>query len=378
MTRLLVIDHNAARASDRGLYAALHREGIAQTTVIAPMSWIEMGMVTKFEQSTDGCRATSLRVLFRGKHQRVLYRHLSHVVRNCEPDIVLCNAEPENLLAFQVTRIQRPLRRKFKLVLVSWRNIDYQSEGYPYKLAFVHRMIERSALPSVDSIIAHTSASKEIYRMHGFDRVTEIPPAVDCSLFTPTDSPRPEAGSPFMIGYAGRLTDLKGGDLLLRALSKLPPHCSLTMIGAGERERTWRNAANELHIADRVHWHGPVPHSSMPNALRSLDVLVLPSRTGKRWKEQFGRILIEAMACGVPVIGSSSGEIPLVIDGCGEVFPEGDEHALAETIRSLQSDAERRRELTRRGLERVRSTFSFEAVMPLYRLLFEQLTGKQS
>ena len=63
-----------------------------------------------------------------------------------------------------------------------------------------------------------------------------------------------------------------------------------------------------------------IPSDQVAVEMRKLHALVLPSRTTPRWKEQFGRVLIEAMACGVPPVGSDSGEIPHVIDDAGLVF----------------------------------------------------------
>jgi glycosyltransferase involved in cell wall biosynthesis len=102
----------------------------------------------------------------------------------------------------------------------------------------------------------------------------------------------------------------------------------------------------------------------MAAAYASFDVLVLPSRTTDTWVEQFGRVLVEAMWCGVPVVGSDSGEIPWVIGSTagGLVFPEGDVGALREALVRLRDSAALCRELAERGAERVRAQFSVEAV----------------
>ena len=76
----------------------------------------------------------------------------------------------------------------------------------------------------------------------------------------------------------------------------------------------------------------------MPALYREMDVLVLPSRTTPTWAEQFGKVLCEALLCGTPVIGSSSGEIPWVVTttGGGLVYPEGDTPARFSTSRHAQ------------------------------------------
>jgi glycosyltransferase involved in cell wall biosynthesis len=96
----------------------------------------------------------------------------------------------------------------------------------------------------------------------------------------------------------------------------------------------------------------------MPAFLRELDVLVVPSRTLPNWKEQFGRVLVEAMATEVVVIGSDSGEIPHVIGEAGLIFPEGDVPALRAHLQRLQTDYSLRRTLAVAGRQRAVAHFT--------------------
>jgi glycosyltransferase involved in cell wall biosynthesis len=96
----------------------------------------------------------------------------------------------------------------------------------------------------------------------------------------------------------------------------------------------------------------------MPAYYRQLDVLVLPSRTRPNWKEQFGRVLVEVMACGVVVIGSDSGEIPNVIGDAGLLFPEGQVDRLRAHLGRLLGEPALRAELARRGRERVLARYT--------------------
>jgi glycosyltransferase involved in cell wall biosynthesis len=142
-------------------------------------------------------------------------------------------------------------------------------------------------------------------------------------------------------------------DLLLRAAAGLPGVWRVYVLGAGPERQTLENLAHELGLADRIVFDAPIPSTQMPAYLSELDVVVLPSRTRPHWKEQFGRALVEAMACGVPVIGSTCGEIPHVIGDAGLVFPEGDVDALRDALLRLQRDDELRRDLAMRGRARV-------------------------
>jgi glycosyltransferase involved in cell wall biosynthesis len=101
----------------------------------------------------------------------------------------------------------------------------------------------------------------------------------------------------------------------------------------------------------------------MAGWMAALDCLVLPSRTTPRWKEQFGRVLVEAMACEVAVVGSDSGEIPRVIGGGGVVFPEGDTAALGRGLEALAGSTELRRRLGAAGRARVLTTYTQEKIV---------------
>jgi glycosyltransferase involved in cell wall biosynthesis len=111
----------------------------------------------------------------------------------------------------------------------------------------------------------------------------------------------------------------------------------------------------------------------MPAAYAQMDVLALPSRTTPTWVEQFGRVLVEALWCGVPVVGTASGEIPWVIEttGGGVVVPEGDPGALAAALTALRDDPARRAELARTGRAAVERLFAAPAATDALERLLE-------
>jgi glycosyltransferase involved in cell wall biosynthesis len=124
---------------------------------------------------------------------------------------------------------------------------------------------------------------------------------------------------------------------------------------------------------DRVRLVRGVEHARVPEYLAAMDLLCLPSLTTSRWREQFGRVLIEAMACGVAVVGSDSGEIPQVIGDAGRVVPEGDLPAWTEALRPLLADAALRAELSARAIARARSEYALPVVARRHLGFFEEL-----
>ena len=156
----------------------------------------------------------------------------------------------------------------------------------------------------------------------------------------------------FVIGYLGRLVEEKGLVTLLKCLKKLPfDRWRCLLVGSGPQEQVLRAMVAEIGCHHHVKFIGYVPHDQASEWLSLFDVLVLASETRRHWKEQFGRVLLEALACGTPVVGSDSGEIPTVISktGGGMIFPEGDADSLAEKLIILRDDPGLRKNLMVRG-----------------------------
>jgi glycosyltransferase involved in cell wall biosynthesis len=184
------------------------------------------------------------------------------------------------------------------------------------------------------------------------------------------------------VGYVGRIVPEKGIDMLIQAVARIPMRPTLRIVGAGEHRLQLELLAERLGVRDRVRFQAAMPAEQVPVLLNELDVLVLPSLTQPNWKEQFGRVLIEAMACGVPVIGSESGEIPNVIGDAGLVVPEGDVAALALAIRQVIEDAEFARSLGAQGRERVLALYTQARVAQqtyaLYRRVLEEESSRST
>ena len=148
---------------------------------------------------------------------------------------------------------------------------------------------------------------------------------------------------------------------MLAALTQLPESFKCLLAGGGDEESELRLLCQLSAIRSRVHYLGVLEKDRLWNFYRRLDVFVLPSLTTARWTEQFGFVLAEAMACGVPIIGSNSGAIPEVIGDCGIVVQENDSKALAEAIVSLADDSELREKYIACGLERFEREFTVKA-----------------
>ena len=164
-----------------------------------------------------------------------------------------------------------------------------------------------------------------------------------------------------VVGFGGRLVPEKGLDLLISAVVKYS-RFRLVILGDGPQRAGLQAAARRAGVADRVHFAGHVHSLEVPRWLPGLDVLALPSLTTRRWTEQFGRILVEAMACGVPVVASNAGEIPGVVGDGGIIVQEGDASALGTALEHLAKNPHARATLAARARTRAETMFSQERV----------------
>jgi glycosyltransferase involved in cell wall biosynthesis len=206
---------------------------------------------------------------------------------------------------------------------------------------------------------------------------------VDTDVFSPRPPRERTPDAPFLLGYVGRLVEEKGLKTLLEAMARLcgpnapagEARLRLLMVGNGPQLPTLRETIRERGLGECVEIAPPVSPGEVVGVMRRLDALVLPSRTTPTWKEQFGRVLVEAMACGVPVIGSDSGAIPEVMGEAGLLFPEGDAVALAECVRRLMDDPALAAVLAQRGIQRATSCFSQAHLAEQTALFYRQVVS---
>ncbi len=184
-----------------------------------------------------------------------------------------------------------------------------------------------------------------------------------------------EQGTP-VIGYLGRFVPEKGLDLLMRVLDNLQTPWRALFVGTGPMEAPLRAWAKRY--SENVRICTNVKHNEVPQYINAMDVLCAPSQTRCNWREQFGRMLIEAFACGVPVIGSDSGEIPYVIRDAGVVVGENDEQGWVQALSDLLNSPSRRQELVPKGLHRAHTVYAWSVVARQHLDFFTELLENNS
>ncbi len=333
--------------------------------VLVPPSWKDERGEMKLERAyTDGYRLKVVPIRLNGNFHLHYYPGLSRAMRRFKPDIVHIDEEPYNLSAWQALRDAR--RVGARSLFFSWQNI---ARDYPPPF----EQGERWMINRVDYAIAGTDSAAAVWRLKGYRGPLAVIPqfGVDPVLFAPRDTA--PINRPFTIGYFGRLVEEKGIGVLFNALQKLRGNWRLIIMGGGPLRSSLEGRATALGIADRVRFRDAVASTDMPDAYHELDVLILPSLTRPNWKEQFGRVLVEAMASGVPVIGSNSGAIPGVIGDAGLIFPEGDSAALNQLLVSLQIQPTLRHDLARKGRQRALDHFTHAQIAAETVAVYEEI-----
>lgn len=335
--------------------------------VLVPPSWRDAarGDLALERAHVEGYDLRVTPVRFNGNFHLHYFPQVGPHMRDFKPDIVHIDEEPYNLATWHALRQARAVGAK--TLFFSWQNIK---RDYPFPFGAGERWV----LKHVDHAIVGTQSAAKVWRAKGYAGPLAVIPqfGVDPAIFTPREKPCKD--DTFKIGFVGRLVEEKGGAVLLDALAQLDGSWQLGIVGDGPQKAALQEQAQRLNIANRVSFN-TLPSTQMAGFYQGLDVLVVPSQTRPNWKEQFGRVIVEAMACGVAVVGSTSGAIPDVIGGAGMVFPEGGVAPLVDSLRKLMETPALRQQLGQQGRRRVLEHFTQAQVAARTITVYRELHG---
>jgi glycosyltransferase involved in cell wall biosynthesis len=309
------------------------------------------------------------------------------LVKQFKPDIIQVEQGVKSFAYAELITLNHLLKLKAKNVFFTWWNLPYHSK-FPISL------LEKYNLRYTDGLVAGNQDAADILREHGYTKAIKVMPqlGVDERLFSPCSDPELSAqlgikADEFVVGFVGRFVPEKGILTLIKALGGLQDlPWKLLLLGRGELKEAILKTAAEIGIKERLILIESVPHDRVPRYLNLMNTLVLPSETTYEfktltavgWKEQFGHVLIEAMACQVPVIGSDSGEIPNVIAEAGLIFPEGNSTALQKCLRQLMEQPQLAQTLAQQGYERAMSQYTNKALAQQLLTFYQDLLNSPS
>ncbi len=376
--RVLMISKACVVGAYQKKLEELARFNDVELTVVVPPYWRDERGVLPLERAyTEGYELIVEHMALNGHYHLHFYPGLGRRLRRLRPDIVHIDEEPHDVVTFQAMWLSGQVGAR--ALFFTWQNIYRR---YPFPFSWLQGYNFRHAAYA----IAGNHEAVEVLQGKGYRGAVKVIPqfGVDPEIFRPKvpgtfkvpGTSRSKGEEELVVGYVGRLVEQKGVEVLLQAAAGLEGRWRLSILGSGPLRPRLEHLAQELDLSARVTFEGPIPSTEVPHYLAALDVLVLPSRTRPDWKEQFGRALIEAMACGVPVIGSDSGEIPHVIGGGGLLFAEDEVHDLRAKMQKLLDDPALRARLSARGRERVLAHYTQARVAAetyqIYRALLDR------
>ena len=326
-----------------------------ELTLVVPTEWDN---TRREKEYCKKCKVIPLKIVMSGYNHFHWYPGLAKVIRHVRPDILHIEEEHYSVVTFQAIRLAR--KYNVKCMFVSLQNIY---KIYPFPFSWIESYNMRNA----DCAVAASDEIRNVLMRKGLgkEQIPVIPYGVDHLMYCKMESQnlRTKLGmDSFTIGFIGRFVEEKGIIDLLKAVSRINNDFNLLLVGSGRLRHEIEAEGRRVGILEQIRIVDSIPSSSVPHYLNCMDCFVLPSRTTRKWKEQFGRVLTEAMSCEVPVIGSDSGEIPNVLGDCGLIYKEGDIDELYSKIKLLINNSDLRMELAKKGRRRVLDNFTQEIV----------------
>jgi L-malate glycosyltransferase len=370
-----------------------------EVTIVVPKKWRPGGVQNKTIE-TRAWRSDSFQVVpvsnFSQNNQGMLCfgTDLVSLMGKFRPDIIQVEQGAKAIGYAQMITLNRMLGLKAKNLFFTWWNL-------PYELKFPVSLLEAHNLRQTHGIVSGNQDGVDVLRQRGYEGEMRVMPqlGVDESLFRPQPQPGLAASlgiqpDEFVIGFVGRFVEEKGLLTLCDAVARLGNDrpWKLLLLGRGVLKEQLLAKAAEAGISvggaspleNRLIIIESVPHDDVPRYINLMNTLVLPSQTTEKfktltsvgWKEQFGHVLIEAMACQVPVIGSDSGEIPHVIGDAGLVFPEGNAAALRDCLTQLMEQPESAIALSKKAYTRAMERYTNRALAQQQLDFYKHLLSK--
>jgi glycosyltransferase involved in cell wall biosynthesis len=351
--RVLRIYHSAVVDEYRHRERLLRERHGHDVHVVCPPAWVEGGSLVR---ATHDSRVPVHVVTVHGRREPNLFWYdsaaLRAVIQELRPEIVDLHEEPYSLAAAGVLRAMRRMAPQAQLCV-------YTAQNLPRRYPPPFSGIELRVLARASAAYPCSSEAGDRLRARGFEAPIHVLPL---GVTIPPLADRP--AGPLRIGFVGRLEPYKGALIAIRAFAAVCGDSGAIMevIGAGSQEDELRREAYSLGIRDAVQFLGAVSQEETLRRMNGLDLVLVPSLTTRTWKEQFGRVPVQAMAHGAVVIASDSGSLREVVADCGVLVEEGSQERFNAALRSLIAEPLRLKRLRDAGRARAVTDFSWEAV----------------
>ncbi len=357
LKRVYIFNHASLHKRNREFFWYL-RKYIPEIILFVPYKW--KGSLGEKRSLKEKIKEKGIDIIpipwvyFKNIQLQVFYPSFLTLLRIKRPQIIIFLEESFSLSTFEFSILIKDI----PFVFYSAQNIFRK---YPFPFSFFQKFVLKRA----KGAFTLSKEAEEVLRKWNFKKnIFRWYLGVEKKIF--------EKAKPFpllyklkrpIFCYIGRLIKLKGVYVFLSAFEKFYSKYkkgTILFVGEGEEKENLLRECREKNLS--YYFLRYVSHEKISSIYKSIDFLVLPSLTGKTWKEQFGRVIVEGMAAGVPVIGSDSGAIPEIIGDAGLIFKEGDSQDLFEKMEKIFLDENLRRELIEKGYKRVEENFTYEVI----------------
>jgi len=352
-----------------------------ELTLLVPRYWFQFNKKVILEKERDDhYRILAIQPVTWGIRENRLrnathiYPGMKRILGEVKPDIVELWEEPfSGVTAHTIFWIKR--------IVPNAKVIFFSAQNILKKYSFPFSTFENYTYRNAQFAFLMNREVAEVLRGKGYEKeFTILPLGVDTDIFCRKDVSllKKEIGlRDFVIGFIGKITKQKGILDLLEAVSQINEKIQLLIIGNGDLRTEIEHRVELLRLRQKTVIMDGLPHSHVPDHLNCMDLLVFPSITLPHLREQFGRVIIEGMACEVPIIGSNSAEIPGTIGEAGLIFKEMDVRDLKQKIVTLMNDRSLRALLARNGRKRVLENFTWKIIAQKQHQVYRELMDRE-
>ncbi|MCC6890951.1 MAG: glycosyltransferase [Hyphomicrobiales bacterium] len=363
--RIVSIAHTCvSRAAGRLRYHPLAARTDLEVHLVAPARWYQFGRSEEADPPNDPGIALHILPIWLARGGPLswylhVYPGLRRLMRQVRPQVIHLWEEPWSLVALHASR----MKGDAALVLEVDQNILK-------RLPPPFEAIRKSVLRRTDHVLARSADAAAVVRARGYrGPIDYIGYGVDQDTFRPASAALSPASTTIaattptlQLGYVGRLVADKGLDDALDAIARARAAVRLAIMGEGPHAPALRARVRQLGLDNKVTFQGWGAPADVAQFMQRVDAIILLTRATRVTREQFGRVIIEAQSCGVPVIGAATGAIADVIGAGGWVVPERDPQALAALFDRIAGDPAERHRRGRAGLTNVARRFTYAAV----------------
>lgn len=350
--RVLAVSHACVRRINRAIYSQMASIGW-DVKIVAPKEVLVGGKMVQCEPWVEGDPPMELLELVGSNPRTYYFEGIAEEIESFKPSVVFLESDPISRLAIQIGSLTGT--QGFKLACLSCENLPFDPlsvfkrmgwRGVP--ASFAKCLMNYRAKSLVDHVFAINDDGKKIFNELGFSSVSKIPLGFDAKYFHVSSTARTEIRSALGLNertfaYFGRLVPEKGIHHLIEALGQIrdiPWQLILDQFEARGDEYLQRldSLIDQYELRPRIRFVESA-HGEIARYMNAADIVVLPSVSTPKWKEQYGRVAPEAMACGKVVVAFRSGALPELIGDAGILVDEGDVVQLTNTLRNLADPA---------------------------------------